>query len=135
MGIRPKRVKSFNIGGPCDPQKCYMVSPLPRPPEALKLITENKYFVIHAPRQSGKTTLLQFIVNALNESKEFYALYCSLESISGFTLPEIGIPKIVNQINKYMSNSPSLSHLVSQSSENIDTCIFFCIKCNFKELR
>jgi len=36
----------------------YMLPPEPRLPGALDLIDEGLYFVVHAPRQTGKTTTL-----------------------------------------------------------------------------
>jgi hypothetical protein len=35
-----------------------MVPPGPRLPEARPLVEEGMYFVVHAPRQTGKTTAL-----------------------------------------------------------------------------
>ena len=46
--------KWFNIGGPCNPAKHYMLSATERLPEVVSLIDKEQYFVVHAPRQSGK---------------------------------------------------------------------------------
>jgi len=51
-----------------------------------------QYFVIHAARQSGKTTYLQDLTKRLNAGKQYYALYCSLEEVQGVIEPERGIP-------------------------------------------
>jgi len=66
--------------------------------ELMKLIGSNQYFIIHAARQSGKTTLLQELVRQINARGEHYALYCSLETASIFPDPERGIPAIVKRI-------------------------------------
>ena len=51
--------KRFNIAGPCMSDKHYMLDPMRGiGDELMKLITDEQYFVIHAARQSGKTTLL-----------------------------------------------------------------------------
>ncbi|MCP4696456.1 MAG: ATP-binding protein, partial [Gammaproteobacteria bacterium] len=64
----------------------------------LNLIEREQYFVIHAARQSGKTTLLLDLVQQLNESGDYYALYCSLESVYGIIEVEKGIPAIVREL-------------------------------------
>jgi hypothetical protein len=52
-------VKYFNTAGPCVPELHYMVPAEPRLPDARGLIDEGQYFVVHAPRQTGKTTTLR----------------------------------------------------------------------------
>jgi hypothetical protein len=56
-----------------------------------------QYFVIHAARQSGKTTYLQDLTNRLNADGKYYTLYCSLEGMQGIEDPEKGIPEIVSE--------------------------------------
>jgi hypothetical protein len=63
-----------------------------------RLIDMNQYFVIHAARQSGKTTYLQDLTKRLNADGLYYALYCSLESVQGVIEPEKGIPAIVRTL-------------------------------------
>ncbi len=45
-----------------------------------RLIDAEQYFVIHAPRQTGKTTLLHSLAKQLNEEGVYVATVCSLES-------------------------------------------------------
>ena len=45
----------FNIAGPCVAAKHYMLPATERLPEVDRMIRRGLYFVIHAPRQSGKT--------------------------------------------------------------------------------
>ncbi len=49
----------FNIAGPCIPSEHYMLPALDRLPGIRRLIARRQYFVIHAPRQTGKTTALK----------------------------------------------------------------------------
>jgi len=56
-----------------------MVPPLPRVPEAPGLVEGGAYFVVHAPRQSGKTTFLRAFAKQLTDDGEFSALYASCE--------------------------------------------------------
>ena len=46
----------FNIAGPCNPGKHYMLPGMARLPRVMRLIADEAYFVVHAPRQCGRTT-------------------------------------------------------------------------------
>lgn len=48
----------FNTAGPVNREDHYFIEPLERINlnEILTLIDQKKYFVLHAPRQTGKTT-------------------------------------------------------------------------------
>ncbi|MCP4401888.1 MAG: hypothetical protein GY801_31885 [bacterium] len=80
----------FNTTGPCRPTEHYMLPAQERCRGLLNLIERKQYFVIHAAWQSGKTTLLLDLVQQLNASGEYYALYCSLESAYGIVEAESG---------------------------------------------
>ncbi|MCP2337824.1 ATP-binding protein [Actinomadura rupiterrae] len=73
-------MKAFNTTGPCLPDQHYMLDPLARLPEARKLAEQGKYFVLHAPRQSGKTTVLAALARELNATGEYAALRFSAEA-------------------------------------------------------
>ena len=88
----------FNIAGPCNEDDHYMVAVIQRNKEILDLIAQKHYFVIHAARQTGKTTTIQHFVNYLNAQNQYYALYCSLESVQTFDEPEKGIFEIFNNL-------------------------------------
>ena len=79
--------KKFNIAGPCFADRHYMLPPLARLPEARRLVEDEEYFVIHAPRQTGKTTALQALVDEINAAGDSFAIYCSLETMQGATDP------------------------------------------------
>jgi hypothetical protein len=74
--------RHFNTGGPCEPDRNYMVPPLPRFPEARELIDQQAYFVLHAPRQTGKTTTLRALAKALTAEGRYTALYLTCEEAS-----------------------------------------------------
>lgn len=78
--VYPPQPKRFNTAGPCDPAAHYMIPPLPRVPEARGLVDQGAYFVLHAPRQSGKTTFLRAFAHALTASGLYAAVYASLEA-------------------------------------------------------
>ena len=46
----------FNIAGPCVAADHYMLPATERLPEVVGMVRRKLYFVIHAPRQSGKTS-------------------------------------------------------------------------------
>ena len=48
--------------------------------DVLRLIEAEQYFLIHAPRQTGKTTFLHALAHRLNREGKYVATVCSLES-------------------------------------------------------
>ena len=58
-----------------------MVPAVDRLPGVRNLIAGGDYFVVHAPRQTGKTTALKALVREINAKGEAFALYCTLESL------------------------------------------------------
>jgi type II secretory pathway predicted ATPase ExeA len=69
-----------------------------------QLIDKEQYFVIHAARQSGKTTYLKDLAKRLNAGGKYYALYYSLEKTQNVVDSEIGIPAIVRNMKNYISD-------------------------------
>jgi len=47
--------------------------------EILMLIDQKKYFVLHAPRQTGKTSCLLALADYLNKEGEYRCLYVNVE--------------------------------------------------------
>jgi hypothetical protein len=72
-------VRYFNTGGVCFPEKHYMLPPEPRLPGARVLIDQWQYFVVHAPRQTGKTTTLLTLARRLTAEGRHAALTVSCE--------------------------------------------------------
>ncbi len=79
--------RQFNVAGPCFPDKHYMLPALDRMPQIRRLVSQRAYFAIHAPRQTGKTTAVQALVDEINKAGEKYALYCTLETLQNATDP------------------------------------------------
>ncbi len=96
----------FNTTGPCVPGKHYMLPASVRCKEVFNLIAREQYFVIHAARQSGKTTLLSALASELNNGTTYHALYCSLESIQGITDPREGLPAIHRNLAAALRTAP-----------------------------
>jgi hypothetical protein len=89
--------------------------------ELMGFIEREYYFVIHAARQSGKTTLLWELADKINAEGKYYALYCSLECLQGVATVERGIPSIVRKIETELENQNLPSGFAKDADfENID---------------
>ena len=71
----------FNTAGPIKPERHYCIPPLDRLnlSEVRRLIRDEKYFVLHAPRQTGKTTALLALRDELNAGGEYRCVYVNVE--------------------------------------------------------
>ena len=89
----------FNTTGFCNPADHYMVEPfrgLLR--EVYDLIEKKQYFLIHAPRQTGKTTLLHALAHRLNREGKYIGCVLSVETA--------GVPSFTEAMaNERMVNS------------------------------
>ncbi len=72
----------FNNAGPTDPRKHYSIDPLRRIDvnQVESLIAAERYFILHAPRQTGKTTCLLALMRHLNAAAQYTALYANIEA-------------------------------------------------------
>ena len=78
----------FNVTGFCNPDKHYVLDPLRGlNDEFVDLIKNEYYFTIHAPRQSGKTTLLHSLMHKINAEGENICLVFSLETAGYRSIP------------------------------------------------
>jgi hypothetical protein len=75
----------FNTTGPCRPELHYMLSPTARLPKLEQVIEQQNYFVIHAPRQTGKTTAMLALAKELTSTDRFIAIMVSAEVGSPFS--------------------------------------------------
>jgi hypothetical protein len=101
--------RHFNTTGPCIPAEHYMLPPEARCVGVKELIEQKYFFVIHAPRQSGKTTLLKHLARQINAGNKYHAIYCSLESVQGIDEIEKGIPAIQRALAGALKYHTSLS--------------------------
>ncbi len=70
----------FNTAGPCDPAQHYMLPPERRIPGVRPLLEERAYFVVHAPRQTGKTTAFRKLAAELVAEGRYAAVHLSCEA-------------------------------------------------------
>ncbi|MFG6094654.1 hypothetical protein SPB21_05365 [Leptothoe sp. ISB3NOV94-8A] len=71
--------KWFNTAGPCQPEIHYMLPPTARFPGLERIIAQRGYFVVHAPRQTGKTTAMLALAQELTASDRYTAIMVSTE--------------------------------------------------------
>lgn len=64
----------FNVAGPCIPGDHYMLGAQERCRELMDLIDGKQFFVLHAARQTGKTTLLNNLEQELNAGDRYHAI-------------------------------------------------------------
>ena len=74
----------FNTAGPCRADKHYMLSATSRLPDLEMVIEQESYFVVHAPRQTGKTTAMLALAKQLTENGRYAAIMVSAEVGSAF---------------------------------------------------
>ncbi len=74
-------MRFFNTTGPVDAADHYCLPPLDRldADELLRLVTAKRYFVLHAPRQTGKTSALFALRDLLNSSGDYCCVYVNVE--------------------------------------------------------
>ena len=77
-------MKFFNTAGPCRPEDHYMLSATGRLPEVRRVIDQKGYFVLHAPRQTGKTTLVLELAQELTAEGKYAAVMLSVEVGAAF---------------------------------------------------
>jgi hypothetical protein len=76
-------MRFFQTGGPCVPGRHYMLPAADRLSGAREMIGRDEYFVVHAPRQSGKTTSLEALAHELTSAGTHVALRVSCASAKG----------------------------------------------------
>ena len=74
-------MRSFSIAGPVRPHRHYCIPPLERIDleHVLGLVRDEQYFVLHAPRQTGKTSALLALADVLN-GQAYRCVYVSVET-------------------------------------------------------
>jgi hypothetical protein len=82
MLLQVTTMRFFNTAGPVDCQRHYCLPPLERLnlSQVLQLIEQWKYFVLHAPRQTGKTSSLLALMDYLNAQGRYRCIYVNVES-------------------------------------------------------
>jgi hypothetical protein len=66
-----------------------------------RYIKDKLYWVLHAPRQTGKTTLLRSWMREINAGDEAVACYVTVETCQGVAEPERAMPAIFDAIRRF----------------------------------
>ena len=94
-------MKFFNTTGPINPEEHYYIPHRLNEEEIRNLINQKKYFILHAPRQSGKTTGIIDFVKRLNQEGIYTALYVNVEPAQAARSDvKNGIESILEEINE-----------------------------------
>jgi hypothetical protein len=101
--MQKERKKSFNTTGPCRPGMHYMLPPASRLRQAdlVRFVEEELYWVLHAPRQTGKTSFLISWMHDLNAKGDVVACYVSVERCQGIEDEDKAMPAIHSAICQY----------------------------------
>ena len=72
----------FNDAEPSVSHLNYMIDPLSRTDlvKIKRLIAQQRYFVLHAPRQTGKITCVLALTDHLNRQGDYRVLYANIEA-------------------------------------------------------
>jgi hypothetical protein len=106
----------FNTTGPCDPQRHYLIAPERRSRDLLPFVEQGLYFVLHAARQTGKTTAMRALAERLR-SLGYAAVWATLEESQGFEEVEQAEPLWLSAI----ARAASLSLPKEQQPPSIET--------------
>jgi len=115
-----KIIKLFNTTGPVNQPEYYKIDPLTRwdMQEVLSLIQGKRYFILHAPRQTGKTSCLLALQDYLNKEGKYFALYTNIEG--GYTTRDdvdgaikTVVEVIINRLQKFNISQDILDKLTN----------------------
>ncbi|MCK5808935.1 AAA-like domain-containing protein [bacterium] len=94
--------KFFNTAGPVNQEAHYKIDPLQRwdSEEIFNLIEQRKYFILHAPRQTGKTSSLLALQKYLNKEGKYNCIYANFE-VAQFARNDAdrGVLAIINEVS------------------------------------
>ncbi len=127
-------MKYFNTVGVTKPGKHYFLPKRLDWELLTDFIEKEYYFVLHAPRQSGKTTAIIEFVKHLNEEGKYTALYISIESARVAVnnvkrAMEIAINQFFHEISDYLSTETAalsfLKNIISEDKYSEETLYTF----------
>jgi hypothetical protein len=107
----------FNTAGPCIEGEHHMLPPQRRLANALKLIEQKKYFVLRAGRQTGKTTSARWMVDHLQKTGRYEALWVDLQTARERNDPEDAFPLLFNAFARALEVHPTLPEVSSKKRD------------------
>lgn len=115
----------FNTAGPTIPADHYHLDPLYRLDweEIQHLINNKRYFVLHAPRQTGKTSTLLAMMKELNQAGHYACAYANIEGAQVARGDETqGIPAACSAIARSLAlylQTPELNDWYQQAGRGL----------------
>ena len=79
-------MRFFNTTGPCNPTDHYMLPATARLEELNidRLLAQKSYFILHAPRQTGKTTAIRELARQVTAAGSYIGVVVSMETGAAF---------------------------------------------------
>jgi hypothetical protein len=96
----------FNTTGPCDPARHYALPPTTRLPDLAPFVQREQYFVLHAPRQTGKTTAMRALAKALR-AQGIAGCWATLERCQGIEDLERAEPLWIQALHQWSRDLPA----------------------------
>ncbi|MCI0691716.1 AAA-like domain-containing protein [candidate division KSB1 bacterium] len=81
-------MRYFNTSGPCNPTEHYTVLRKELIAQGLDKVHKGRYLTIFAPRQAGKTTYFQLLLEELRKDRRYTPIWISSENLLGATKKE-----------------------------------------------
>ena len=110
----------FNTSGACHPHRHYMLPPERRLDTVLQLIEQQRYFVFHSGRQTGKTTSLFWLENYL-PTRGMRVLVLDVETAKDEPDANIGFRAIFERIRIALEEGPPVDGLRAATAEQVST--------------
>ena len=111
--------RQFNTAHANRPEQHYTLPPLPRlPRDIAELVHDGYYFVLHAPRQAGKTTSIMALADKLRVEGRYAVVYCSVENGRTAKTEAAGVHVVVSDLrNQALSCLPAEDQPPPESAE------------------
>ncbi len=121
-------MKFFSIAGPVNPEDhyCLPLSTRLDENELRTLIEQKKYFILHAPRQTGKTSTMLNFAKTLNAEGIYTALYVNVEGAQAARADYIkGMATILEQFfTRIKEQLPNEQHIISYLAQLLQKGMF-----------
>ena len=101
-------MREFNLEGPMVAEDHYLIPPLDRMDLASlrHLVARKRYFVLHAPRQTGKTSALLALRDLFNDEGDYSCVYVNVEcATTAREDVESAIRTVLNELAESASDS------------------------------
>jgi len=112
-------MREFNTTGPCDPTQHYTVMREALIAKGLEKVRKGRYFTLFAPRQSGKTTYFQLLLEAVKE-EGFTPIWISFEKLKTVTR-KVFYQNVTHQLHQRLAKYPVKKTITNQ----VDLVEFF----------